>query len=355
MKTFIVDKSELSTIQVRGEKLPNLQVGEVLLSVEKFAFTSNNITYAVLGDSFKYWNFFPHIKGGIIPVWGYASVVDSKCTDIERGERYYGYLPMATHLIICPDNITPFGFTDTVAHRKLLPGVYNYYESLRANPSFSQEMEDYYAIFYPLFATSYLLEDYYREESYFHADHIFITSASSKTAIGFAYLMKKNNAPISLVGLTSALRKNLCQDLGCYDQVISYDQLPSEIDQKTAIVDFSGNHAFLLELYSRMSHLQKSTSVGMAHWDAMKSRHVLPFDSDLFFAPAQAKKRQKEWGGKLFKTRIDAAIIDFIEWASHWMKIRKVDEEENIMKTYGKTLKGDIDPKEGMIMVLEKY
>ncbi len=48
-----------------------LQSGQVLLRVDKFAFTSNNITYAVFGDAMQYWNFFPAPAGwGRVPVWG---------------------------------------------------------------------------------------------------------------------------------------------------------------------------------------------------------------------------------------------------------------------------------------------
>lgn len=36
-----------------------LAVGEVLVKIDRFAITANNITYAVLGDKLGYWQFFP--------------------------------------------------------------------------------------------------------------------------------------------------------------------------------------------------------------------------------------------------------------------------------------------------------
>jgi hypothetical protein len=50
------------------------------VKIDRFAFTANNITYAVVGDQFGYWQFFPptgdEVKDwGILPVWGFADVV----------------------------------------------------------------------------------------------------------------------------------------------------------------------------------------------------------------------------------------------------------------------------------------
>ena len=49
-----------------------------------------------------YWGFFPSgVDGfGLLPVWGYADVVDSRGEGIEQGQRYFGYFPAATHLVV---------------------------------------------------------------------------------------------------------------------------------------------------------------------------------------------------------------------------------------------------------------
>ena len=36
-----------------------IELGEVLLSIDAFAFTANNVTYAMFGDAMNYWQFFP--------------------------------------------------------------------------------------------------------------------------------------------------------------------------------------------------------------------------------------------------------------------------------------------------------
>jgi hypothetical protein len=47
--------------------------GRIRCRIAHFAFTANNITYAVFGESMRYWQFFPADDGwGCIPVWGFA-------------------------------------------------------------------------------------------------------------------------------------------------------------------------------------------------------------------------------------------------------------------------------------------
>ena len=42
--------------------------GEVLFEVERFGFSANNVTYALLGDALRYWDLFPAEPGwGQIP------------------------------------------------------------------------------------------------------------------------------------------------------------------------------------------------------------------------------------------------------------------------------------------------
>ena len=77
-QTFEVERTNPSTTRVCEEELSELGPDEVLLAVDRFALTANNITYAVAGEMLGYWNFFPAENGwGRIPAMGYADVVAS--------------------------------------------------------------------------------------------------------------------------------------------------------------------------------------------------------------------------------------------------------------------------------------
>ena len=95
--------------QIRTIETPPLvpQSGEIVLRIEKFALTSNNITYGVAGDIIGYWQFFP-AEGdwGRIPVWGIGEVTSSDHPNVEIGQRFYGYFPMSEALIVKPAKVT---------------------------------------------------------------------------------------------------------------------------------------------------------------------------------------------------------------------------------------------------------
>ena len=60
-----------------------LEPGDVLLRLDRFALTSNNITYGLVGELMQYWSFFPAPDGwGRLPVWGFADVVQSRAPGV---------------------------------------------------------------------------------------------------------------------------------------------------------------------------------------------------------------------------------------------------------------------------------
>ena len=118
-----------TTLQVRKDKLTETRLvttedaplapGQVRVRVEHFALTSNNITYAAFGDAMSYWQFWPTGEDGwgIVPVWGFAAVVQSLHPGVAVGERLYGYWPMADSALLQPGRLTAAGFSDAAPHR----------------------------------------------------------------------------------------------------------------------------------------------------------------------------------------------------------------------------------------------
>ena len=134
--------------------------GELLVKIDKFAFSSNNITYAVAGNQIGYWKFFPpageDANGwGIIPVWGFADVVESNVENIPVGDRFFGYFPPASHLKMKPVKISAQQFIEGSEHRSKLPKGYNLYRRVKAEKGYSSAMDKGRALLYPLYLTSF--------------------------------------------------------------------------------------------------------------------------------------------------------------------------------------------------------
>jgi hypothetical protein len=107
---FVVARDDLQQCKSIETQLPDgaaLPSDALLIRIDRFAFTANNITYAVLGDQLKYWQLFPAPQSfGNIPVWGFGEVIASKHPGVAEGERLFGYFPMATHLVIETSEVT---------------------------------------------------------------------------------------------------------------------------------------------------------------------------------------------------------------------------------------------------------
>jgi hypothetical protein len=119
---FIVARNDLQQCKIIETQLPDadeLPAEALLIKIDRFALTANNLTYAVLGDQLKYWQLFPAPENfGNIPGWGFGEVLASKHPGIAIGERLFGYFPMATHLVIEAADVSKRGLRDAAAHRQ---------------------------------------------------------------------------------------------------------------------------------------------------------------------------------------------------------------------------------------------
>ena len=168
--TFQSERANLKNWRVREADIQSLEAGEVLIRVDHFALTANNITYGVAGDAIGYWQFFPaEVPWGCIPVWGFGEVIASEHPDVPVGERLYGYYPMSTHLVIRPENVSRGGLVDGAAHRSALPPVYNQYTRTAADPAYDAAREAEQMLYRPLFTTSFFLDDFLNDNDFFGA------------------------------------------------------------------------------------------------------------------------------------------------------------------------------------------
>ena len=95
-----------------------LAAGEVRLTLDRFALTSNNISYALSGDFLDYWGFFPAEAGwGRLPAMGYGIVSESANPDIAEGGRYFGFFPVGNEHIVQAQT-SRGGFIDAGTHRE---------------------------------------------------------------------------------------------------------------------------------------------------------------------------------------------------------------------------------------------
>jgi hypothetical protein len=355
----LVRRDDLSAIEARPRTAidpATLAANQILCRIDQYALTANNVTYGVAGDSIGYWGFFPAPEGfGRLPVWGFATVTASSHADVKVGERLYGYWPMSSDVVLAADHVTPSGLIDAMPHRAKLPALYNRYARLAGDPSFPAGTEAHQALIRPLFLTSFLIDDFLDDNGFFQADTVIITSASSKTGIGLAAMLERRKAlGMRTVALTSPANRAFVARLGLYDDVVTYDDIPSlRAPGGAVLVDMAGSQKVLSAVHFALKdQLKYSCRVGMSHWQtaAAPSGLTLPGPKPLFFfAPDRVSKRLKDWGPAEFMQRTGSAMAGFIANSRRWMTIETAKGPDAITTVYRRLAAGEMRPETGQI------
>jgi hypothetical protein len=355
LQAFVVSREDFAVTQVVEQPLLPPADGEILLGIDRFAFTANNVTYAETGDSIGYWKFFPAAEGwGVIPVWGFAQVLQSRCEGIASGERVYGFLPMATHLLLRPERVGPSSFVDAVPHRQALPPAYNLYLRCAADPGWRAELEDWQALLRPTFITSFLIDDWLADEGFFGAGRVLVSSASSKTAIGLAHLLHRRGG-VEVLGLTSRGNLDFVAGLGCHHRVLAYEALEELRDAvPTVYVDFAGNAGLRQRVHQHLGErLAFSSSVGLSHRGPLRPDAPLAGPKPVFFfAPDRLRRRARDWGRDGLESRVAEALGGFVQGARQWLGVRHATGAQAVQAAYADALNGRVPPDTGLVLSL---
>ena len=355
--TLLIRQSQLGDVRLRTGADAALAPGQVRVATDLLALTANNITYAAFGELMDYWRFFPSGEEGwgVLPVWGFGRVVQSLHPGVAVGERLWGYWPLADGAILSPGRLTEAGFSDTAPHRTALHAVYNAYQRTGRDPLWRADTEAEQALLRPLFTTSWLIDDFMADNGFFGAKRLVLSSASSKTAYGTASLLARREG-VQVVGLTSPAHVAFCERLGCYAQVLAYedlDRLPAH--EPCVYIDFAGNADLRRRVHQRFGDaLRYSCAVGGTHVDRLGGAADLPGPRpELFFAPAQAKKRASEWGGPEMQRRLLAAWNDFlarVRGEAPWLRVERHHGMAQALALYAQLLSGRADPAAGHVL-----
>ncbi|MCE1178396.1 MAG: DUF2855 family protein [Micrococcales bacterium] len=349
---LLTRRDDISETRLEEMPVPTAGEGEVVLRLNRIGLSANNITYAALGDSFRYWQFFPaEDPWGIVPVWGFADVVESQVPGVEVGQRYYGYYPSASHLVARPGRVDERGFAEVSPHRVELPSPYNTYALTSTDRAYDEAQEDLLALYRPLFWTSWLLADWLAAGGAECATSVVMSSASSKTAYGTAHCLAGSG--LRRVGLTSGRNRDFTQSLGCYDEVLAYDQV-SELDPASPSVycDFSGDADHLTALDDHLGDsLRKAVVVGIT---AQNERPVagLPTRTSkgLFFAPDQMRKRIADWGLDGLDERFAEGWRSFAADSDLFVELSEQSGPEALQAVWQEVQSGQSDPRTGHIL-----
>lgn len=359
--TLSVGRDDSANTELTGATAPDVGDGQALLRVDRVGVTANNVTYAMVGESFHYWDFFPAAPGrGVVPLWGFAEVIDSAADGVEVGARVFGYLPSAGHLLVEPERSGVRGFRDASPHRAQLPSAYNSYDLTAGDPSYDADREDLQILYRPLFLTSFMLADLLADNDGFGAEVVVASSASSKTAYGTAFLLRDSGPTV--IGLTSPGNVAFTESLGCYDHVLTYDAVAElSADLPTAYLDIAGNSPLSRALHEHLGPaLVHHAVIGLTHQDASPIGTLTGTSTGTltgarpktFFAPDQMRKRTGDWGREGLDDRFGAAWRSFAPVVEGWVDVVVGQGPRALEQAWLDVLSGTCPPRTGHVLAL---
>ncbi|WP_337185992.1 DUF2855 family protein [Phenylobacterium sp.] len=360
LKQIEVVRDDFARSRITGQPLPNLAPGQVLARIETFALTANNVSYAVSGDMLGYWRFFPCPEPwGVLPVWGFATVVRSRCEALPEGERFWGFLPMASHVVLEPGEVRARGFADVAAHRQGLADVYNRYQLTRTDPPELSGLEAERSALVPLFTTSFMIDDFLADNDWFGARQLLVLSASSKTGFGLADLAgRRDGRPVRVVGATSTGNRGFVEALGVCDQVVSYDEIETLDPQvPTVVVDLAGASEVRARVHGHFrDHLTHSCIVGVTHWDKRGRRDDLPGPKPaFFFGPGQAAKRDQDWGPGVMRQRAQVEALRIARETASLRTVETIAGAEGCQRAWTELLAGRVGPERVLMLSFHEH
>jgi hypothetical protein len=350
--TFAVARDDLGRTTLVESDRPALADGEALLRVDRVGLTANNVTYAVLGEAMRYWEFFPPgprglgAEWGLPPLWGFAEVVESAVPGVAVGERVYGYLPPAGHLVVRPERVDAAGFRDASPHRADLPSPYNAYRSTGGDAAYRADQEDLLILFRPLFFTSFMLADQVADNDFYGARALVLSSASSKTAYATAFELHGRGP--RLVGLTSPGNLEFTRSLGCYDQVVSYADIGDLDVGPTAYLDLSGSPVVRAALRDRLGdQIVRDVAVGLTNQTPNSDAA-----GEVFFAPSRMRKRSADWGREGLDQRFASAWQRFTGVLDGRLEVHVGGGPDALQRGWLEVLSGRMPPRVGQVVQL---
>ncbi len=350
MREFHIGKANIRNTQFVDVTPAPLAEGAARLKLDLFALTSNNITYAAMGEGMLgYWDFFPAPEGfGKVPVWGFATVIESKAPDIAIGARYYGYYPLAETLDVVPRK-TATGFIDTAPHRAAKAALYNVYTDVTLDPSYDENYEPEQTLFRPLYATGWWAADCVQQNQ---TRGVVLSSASSKTALATAHQLRQLGGA-EIIGLTSPGNEVYVRESGLYHRTELYsDAATLKAPAPSTFVDFLGRSELTATVHRALSHgLKRSIVIGVTDWEATRAAPSEPLPGpkpEFFFVPTYAAERLK--ADPQLGPAMQRDLCKFYPASHAFVDVQRITGASAIRAAWSRLAAGELAPREGLVL-----
>lgn len=362
-------------LTTRVTEVPELEPDNVLLRIDKFAFSQMPLGYLMKGytrtfsayhDFFKY----PTTKEeGLYrsACWGYCTVQESLHPKVPVGTRLYGLVPACQYSIQKIMRYIP-------ASRNGDPALVEFdmdrmpfnlrrfqeYEVVTENSSQDPEMEDWMIATKEIYTMAFYMDEQLLVDTG-QINSVIISCASSKTAMALAYCLRMRGG-VSIeremscvVGLTSKEHLDFVKSTDLYHEVYTYEEVESIPNDKTIVyMDFKCDGAVRQAITLRMgTNLMYNMVLGPAVFQKkMKDQLFEKRAREILFDESSWRERRR-MVAEVTKTgrneKLKYSYTAFVERMQKLMKLRHVSEPEAFRKMYDSVYSNEASPSEAFI------
>lgn len=317
----------LTRIRVASQGVHMPGPGRVLLHVERFGISSNNLTYALLGDLLGHWKPFPTEAGwGRVPAWGVATVIGGDSDIAPVGSRFAGYLPMASHVTVAAVRSTS-GLEITAPERKGMSSIYRELRRIDIDDTWDDAWIDPEVLMLPVSLAAGVLDHDLQAAG---INHVLISSASSKTASAVAQMLSKRG--VHVIGLSDHSRKEIVIAAGGFDEVFSYEEFGAvSRHQNTTYLDVAGDPAVTRRIAEHLgTALTQHIAVGGTRL-ALLDLASIPQDAPpgppvIQFDVGSRKTQLVTAFGRAYVDEVEqAARRTLVPWAATHLRVRHLE------------------------------
>ncbi|QJY48148.1 DUF2855 family protein [Pseudonocardia broussonetiae] len=324
--------------------------GEVLLAVERFGLSANNLTYALLGDALGHWAPFPASSPdwGRVPAWGHAVVVDGDPGLAAPGSRWSGYLPMAGHFSVRAERHDHRLRAVAPERAGLLP----LYRDLSPLPARGGESREDVAVAVLTTSAAALLDDAVAELG---PARVVLSSATSRTALTVALLLRRRG--VAVAGITSPAHVGAAERAEVYDEVVDHDGVDALGPVRgTVYLDVAGRAATTAAVHAHLGPaLLRSIAVGGSHRAAQAGAPPPPAPPGPpveRFTTAGRRVELVDRTGEDAVTALEERARSAIEdWASTHVRVTTTTGVDGVPEVWERLVRGRVEPLTAEVVV----
>jgi hypothetical protein len=291
---------------------------------------------------------------GHVPAIGWGTVIESRVAGIDVGSHLHGWYPMASTVDLTATP-TEHGFRDDGAHRSAHAPIYRAFTASDRDAMYTGAVdEERHSLLRVLYLTGHLIQSFLAGERFAAVEQSIVMSASSKTAIAYAFAFRRAHAASgggpALVGVTSHGNADFVRGLGLYDRVITYGEVDATERVPSVVVDMAGVGEVVAAVHAHLGDLiLHSMIVGKSHHDAPGAAVAGGPPPELFFAPTEVERQIAVLGAAEHRSQLAGSLAAFIDASRRWLEIEHHRGPAAFQAAWARALSGAVAPSVGLV------